>query len=261
MGNAVWILDGATGLSKERLFATAPSDAAWFVGAVDLELRAADWRDETAVLISRAMRRVHKRFLDEALAPHERASVWPSASFALVRSTGGYVEFANLGDCRILWSGPDNLVKCFGSSRVTELDGMIVSEIRRLHLMGTTDQDAVWRAIILKIEANRKLRNAPGGYWILDVEGRGLVGLQATRVESSLIDKCLMCTDGFYRLVDTYRRHTDQSLLLETRNIGVGALIATVREIERRDQHGIEFPRIKSRDDATAVYMEVAPRP
>ena len=254
VSTAVWILDGATGLSKERLFPAAPSDAQWFASAVDSELRNSDWSKATRPLLQSAMQRVRHRFHREAVGRIEQVSLWPLASFALIRICEGGIEFANLGDCRILWSPPDGrAVKSFGSSRVTELDGNVVKEIERLHHEGYTNHELVRQAIVPMIEANRKLKNTLEGYWILDVSGEGIPHLQTTVVDAADVETVLLCTDGYYRLVDTYHRRTDQSLLSDSVNDGVSAMIRELREIERMDEECLEFPRMKPSDDATGV--------
>jgi hypothetical protein len=250
---AVWILDGATGLSKERLFPAAPSDAQWFVSAVDSELRHSDWSQATVPLLQSVMQHVRRRFHCEAVGRIEDGSLWPFASFALIRVCGGRVEFVNLGDCRILWRSPDGrAVKSFGWSRVTELDASVVREMERLQREGYTSHESVRKAVLPMIEANRKLKNTPG-YWILDITGEGISHVQTTLVEAADIETVLLCTDGYYRLVDTYHKRTDQSLLSDSVNIGVAAMLREIREIEQRDPHCLEFPRIKPSDDATAV--------
>jgi hypothetical protein len=184
----------------------------------------------------------------------EQVSLWPLASFALIRIREGRIELANLGDCRILWKPPDGrAVKSFGSSRVTELDGNVVKEIERLHREGYTSRELVRQAIVPMIEANRKLKNTPEGYWILDVSGEGVSHLQTTVLDAADVETVLLCTDGYYRLVDTYHRRTDQSLLSDSVNNGVSAMIRELREIERMDEQCLKFPRMKPTDDATGV--------
>ena len=254
VSTAVWILDGATGLSKERLFPASPSDAQWFVSAVDSELRSSDWSKATRSLLQSVIQRVRHRFHCEAVGRTDQVSLWPLASFALIRVREGGVEFANLGDCRILWRSPDGrAVKSFGSSRITQLDGNVIKEIERLHREGYASHELVRQAIVPMLEANRKLKNSPEGYWILDVSGEGISHLQTTVIDAADVDTVLLCTDGYYRLVDTYHRRTDQSLLSDSANSGISAMIRELREIERMDEQCLKFPRMKPSDDATGV--------
>jgi hypothetical protein len=253
VSTAVWILDGATALSKERLFPAAPSDAQWFVSAVDSELRHSDWSSATIPLLQSVMERVRRRFHREAVGQIDQVSLWPFASFALIRVCGGGVEFVNLGDCRILWRPPNgHAVKSFGSSRVTDLDGNVVKEIERLHREGYASHEAVRKAVLPMIEANRELKNTEG-YWILDITGEGILHVQTMVVEAADVETVLLCTDGYYRLVDTYHKRTDQSLLSDSVNLGVSMMLREIRELERGDEHCLTFPRIKPADDATAV--------
>jgi len=259
VARAVWILDGATGLSKERLLQSADSDAQWFVQAVDAELRNADWSAPTGQLLRGAMRGVFDRFRLESREGSE-PTLWPFASFALIREIDDHIELVKLGDCRILWrkrrSGD---VQSFGSSRVTELDAGVVREIKRLHRDGITDNADIWKAIAPVIQANRNLKNRPGGYWILDLTGEGLGHLQTMQIDPSDVDKALLCTDGYYQLVDTYAERTDESLFDNSVDKGIASLIQSIREIERTDDRCLMFPRIKPSDDATGVLAVVRP--
>src|SRR6185437_10064785 len=251
VASAVWILDGATGLSKERLLQSADSDAQWFVQAVDAELRNADWSVPTGQLLRGALRRVFERFRSESREGSE-PTLWPFASFALIREFDDRIELVNLGDCRILWKKrSSDEVQSFGSSRVTELDAGVVREIKRLHSEGITDNADIWKAIAPIIQTNRNSKNRPGGYWILDLTGEGLDHLQTMQIGPSDVDKVLLCTDGYYRLVDTYAKRTDKSLFDNSVGKGIANSIRSIREIERSDDRCLAFPRIKSSDDAT----------
>src|SRR6185437_8488701 len=179
-------------------------------------------------------------------------TLWPFASFALIREFDDRIELVNLGDCRILWKKrSSDEVQSFGSSRVTELDAGVVREIKRLHSEGITDNADIWKAIAPIIQTNRNSKNRPGGYWILDLTGEGLDHLQTMQIGPSDVDKVLLCTDGYYRLVDTYAKRTDKSLFDNSVGKGIANSIRSIREIERSDDRCLAFPRIKSSDDAT----------
>jgi serine/threonine protein phosphatase PrpC len=221
-------------------------------------LRTADWGQSTAGLLSSVMRKVATRFRDEAAGAAGEAVWWPFASFAMVRLLGDQIEFSNLGDCRILWkrAGYDE-VFAFGWSRVTRLDGEVVAQIKELHGAGQTDNEEIWQAIGPMIQANRSLKNRPGGYWILDLPGEGLPYLQTMRIEVADVERILLCTDGYYRAVDTYHLQKDHSLVEQSLSLGVDQMISAIRACEREDGRCLKIPRIKVSDDATCVLVGV----
>jgi len=67
----------------------------------------------------------------------------------------------------------------------------------------------------------------------------------------------LLATDGFYRLVDTYGMLTAGELMQAALERGLAPLYAELRRIEDGDPECLAFPRLKARDDATAVLVEV----
>jgi len=174
----------------------------------------------------------------------------------MVRMLADHIEFTNLGDCRILWqrAGFED-VYGFGWSRVTRLDQEVVAEITKLHHARQTDNEVVWRAIAPNIQANRSWKNLPGGYWILDLTAEGLSHLQIMRLEAAEVKHVLLCTDGYYRAVDTYHLQTDKSLVEQSAKIGIRQMIQAIRTCERSDERCVRFPRIKPSDDATGVLL------
>src|SRR6185369_7367027 len=144
VGNAVWIMDGATGLSVERMFPDAPSDAAWFVASVDAGLRAADWQRTARECLRQAVAATEERFHKEAESPPCDMSSWPSGAVTILTARVGGVELVNLGDCKLLFRGADRgPMRSFGTSALTTLDGMLVDGIVRLQAEGIFEPAAL----------------------------------------------------------------------------------------------------------------------
>ncbi len=64
-------------------------------------------------------------------------------------------------------------------------------------------------------------------------------------------------TDNFYRLVDTYRMLTAGELMQAALERGLGPLYAELRHLEDADSECLAHPRLKARDDATALRARV----
>jgi serine/threonine protein phosphatase PrpC len=103
---------------------------------------------------------------------------------------------------------------------------------------------------------HRALMNRPEGYWTTDLSGRGLDHIEIERMSARAGDHFLLMSDGFYRLVDTYRRYTYATLIEEAQR-GLPQLLRDLREIEDADPECRKYPRLKPRDDATAVLVRV----
>src|SRR5580704_5287723 len=98
---AAWIMDGATGLSDERMFPHAPSDAAWFAAAIDSRLREADWSRPARDCLRDAVKAIETRFREEALNAPSDMSLWPSGAITIVSVREATVQLVNLGDCKL----------------------------------------------------------------------------------------------------------------------------------------------------------------
>jgi hypothetical protein len=69
----------------------------------------------------------------------------------------------------------------------------------------------------------------------------------------------LLATDGFYALVEDYKRYGDRELIATAQTIGLATLARELRHIENDDPNGERFPRMKKSDDATALLVRVEP--
>lgn len=256
--DAAWILDGATGLSQQKIFTQAGSDALWFVTAVGDALQAASPDIPVADLLAHVSSTVKDRFFLEANDVPEAAHLWPTASFAAVRLNETGADLINLGDCRIIYRDRQSRRTVgFGSSAVGGLEQQLTKEIERLQARGIVEPSEIWTRLLPQLSRNRELMNRPEGYWILDVLGKGIAHTQYTTVPHELADGFLLMTDGFYRLVDNYRQFTAGSLFDAVQSKGLAALGDKLRDVEASDPKNLRFPRIKTRDDATAVFVEI----
>lgn len=64
----------------------------------------------------------------------------------------------------------------------------------------------------------------------------------------------LLCTDGYYRAVDSYGLHDNESLMAASA-ASVTDVLASLRKVEAADPDCIRHPRFKPADDATAVML------
>lgn len=254
---AVWVLDGATGLAEERVL-PGPSDALWFVEQVDGGLRERAINGNTPADVLRPIvRQTREAFARAALRPDAAAVDLPGGALAMLRLVEDTVELSSLGDCRIVHRDAEGIVSCFGTSKVTALDDLLVEEAVRLQGLGLS-QEAIWQRVLPMTRRHRALANQPHGYWRLDLDERALAHIEVERMQARPGDAFLLLSDGFYRLVEVYRRHSYETLLETAQQQGVAPLAAELRAIEAADPECRRFPRLKPRDDATAVLVRLA---
>jgi hypothetical protein len=70
----------------------------------------------------------------------------------------------------------------------------------------------------------------------------------------------LLCTDGYYRAVDYYALHSEESLLeASLASGGVDDVLNSIRAVEASDPACVKYLRFKPADDATAVALRKRP--
>jgi hypothetical protein len=100
---AAWILDGATGVSPQRLF-PGPSDPAWFAATADVLLaRLTRENANGTALLRQLVLELHEACTAAALAPLAETEIeLPSASLAVAQLGGSDIDLLMLGDCKLL---------------------------------------------------------------------------------------------------------------------------------------------------------------
>lgn len=257
-GVAVWVLDGATGIG-DRPHIAPPSDAAWFVGEVSGALSAGF---AAGLSTLHAIAQSARAAVDAArrIAPIDHLDSYelPCASLTLVQSIGDdALEFANLGDCRLVWSLGEGAAQPYGTSGVTALDARMEQRIAADLARGLSPEEVRIASKAMARE-HRKLINRPDGYWILDLTGAGVPHTERTVLRTDQPLDLLLMSDGFTRLTDLYGVHDHDSLLRAARTEGLTALYDRLRAIEADDPECRTYARHKVRDDATAVLLRFA---
>jgi serine/threonine protein phosphatase PrpC len=256
--HAAWVLDGATGLAPARVL-PGPSDARWLVGEVDARLSASLRGD-----LARSTQSILREVVAGAAAAFERGALrrdvapgeMPCACLLMARVIGETLELGNLGDCRLVHRGVDGAATVFGTSRLDAFDRAAMDEARRLRAADPSlTRAALWEALLPVIRAHRALMNQPNGYWILDLSERFLPHIETVRLPARAGDVLLLVSDGFHRLVELYGRYTYPALLEEALRSGLAALGQEL--IEDADEECRTHPRLKPRDDASALLVEL----
>jgi hypothetical protein len=268
---SAWVLDGATGLGGDDLIAGEPA-AAWLARAYDQRLRAAGARKLAApsALFARVITEVAAEFKAiRARAPRHRYEQ-PSAGMIFVQlRKAGRLEWASLGDCRAILRGCSGRMRVTpGSATLRRLDRKAITELaarRRAaeaHGMDPPYADLL-AAVRPTLRKHRGQLNRPGadGYWVLAGHTAAVGHLACGELpvpDRGDPVRGLLVSDGFYRLVDTFRRYGDAELLdAALRPGGLVALRDELRALEQADPECRNPLRLKPRDDATALLFQV----
>ena len=255
---AAWVLDGATGLSPQRLF-PGPSDPAWFAATADALLaRLTRGSDDSTTLLRRLVAELRDACAAAALVPLADTEIeLPSASLAVAQLAGGEIDLLMLGDCKLLLRQKDGRVEAFDQSSVAPFDAKVVEALRAIQAGGETTLSEIAPRLMPLIRANRQWKNRPGGYGVLTADPACLAFAETARRPAADTTHLLLATDGFYRLVDTYGMLTAGELMQAALERGLAPLHAELRGLEDADPECLAHPRLKARDDATAMLVTV----
>jgi hypothetical protein len=245
-------------LSAQRLF-PGPSDPAWFAATADALLtRLTRTGDDGPTLLRRLVPELHEVCAGAALAPLADTDIeLPSASLAVAQVVGGELELVMLGDCKILLRRQDGRVEPFDQSSVAPFDAKLVDALRAIQAGGETDLRKITPRLTPLIRENRRWKNRPGGYGVLTADPACLAFAETARRPAADTTHLLLATDGFYRLVDTYHMLTAGELMQAALERGLAPLHAELRRLEDSDPECLAHPRLKARDDATALVVRV----
>jgi len=255
---AAWILDGATGLSPQRLF-PGPSDPAWFAETADALLaRLTREGHDGLALLRRLVAELQEACAAAALAPLADTEIeLPSASLAVAQTVDADLQLLMLGDCKLLLRQRDGHVETFDESSVAPFDAKLVDALRAMRAGGKAPLSEITPRLTPLIRQNRLCKNRPGGYGVLTADAACLAFAETAHRPAAGVTHLLLATDGFYRLVDTYHMLTAGELMEAALERGLAPLHAALRRLEESDLECLAFPRLKPRDDATALLVAV----
>lgn len=262
-GRFAWVIDGATGLSDERLTPGA-SDAAWLTAAMGEAFHAAAGRcDDPGALLAEAAEVTAARFRRERRRAPREAYEIPTAA-VLVLHAGSSLRIAELGDCAV-WialSGADPVRfggTDAGRARETESARRFVAEA------GGTGTGAATKtgtgggrspALLAHLRAVRSRANTPEGYATFAPDPACIAGLRRHELAGAT-GHALLLTDGFEAAIDDYGLVDGPGLLAAAHDLP--AMLARIRAVEAADPDRRRYPRFKRSDDATALHIRFCP--
>ncbi|NIX76383.1 hypothetical protein [Microvirga terricola] len=255
-GRHAWIIDGATGVSVQRL-PGASSDAAWLSGEISTKIQDLAASERAAEAIFGALEGEISRVFTKAIPPADAANDdhAPSACLGLIGLRSGLkgetvVEGSFLGDVVALVPTEQGVVR-WTDERAKPF------EKRTLAALGgaTREPGQVPEAVRRQILENRTKLNRPDGYWVVNPL-RSWAGREL-RFEARLApdQPIVLATDGFMRLVDVFATYSDASLHTALAQGRGEALMQELRDLESGDPMADAYPRVKTHDDATVLVI------
>jgi hypothetical protein len=253
---AAVVMDGATGLGDQLM--PGKSDAAWLAafGARRLMAYAREGASPGEA-VGAALFDAQTSF--EALRKRPPVDTWetPFSSMMFVAENAQGTEALWFGDCAALVKRADAPVEIVGDAlEKRQNEARRVAKLAEMH--GLSPAAGINRPEYM--EALRKARNFvnSNGHWAFGPDVRAADHVSSKRIDAPKGTALLLCSDGFLALASDYNAYDADALVAAARSKGLKALCEELREIEREDPEGREFPRFKTSDDATALLLRVA---
>ena len=253
--SAAWIFDGVTGING-RNFLGGTTDAAWFVAKAHAHLLQLAGLD---LPLPEILARLVKLLIRDFQTAAEGLDIPkdfdpPAACLILVKRYGETWKALRLGDSCLLARDGDGAHTIHSASPNNILDNWLSAEAAKRRDAGVLDIKLLVAEFRPQLLKGRKLRNTQGAYSIL--EAREAATEFAEYLDLGTPRDILLCTDGYYRAVDHYGLHTDETLIeASSSNGGVARVLASLRATEASDPTCQKYLRFKPADDATAVLL------
>jgi hypothetical protein len=252
---AAWVFDGVTGINGQN-YLPAGSDAAWIVAKAHGHLlKLAGLNLPLRDILSKLVQALIIDFNTAAEGlevPNDYDP--PAACLILVKRYGTAWKALRLGDPCLLARRNGGANTILAASPNNAFDHWLSTEAAKRRDAGFLDIKVLRAEFRPQLLQGRKLRNTPGGYSILEANPSAMEF--AEYLDLGIPEAVLLCTDGYYRAVDHYALHSDESLLKASSEAdGPDRVLRDIRALEAGDPDCQKYLRFKPADDATAVVL------
>jgi serine/threonine protein phosphatase PrpC len=254
---AVWVMDGVTVINDRNYLDPAGriTDAQWIVKKTQSFLQShVSGNAALADIYSTLVDHLVDEFVKATRAISLPADYDPPATcLILAKRYGADWHVLRCGDSAYIAEGTEGKIReAVSPSNYT--DSYITREAAKRRAAGMLNIDALLQEFRTELMRSRATRNTPAGYSILEAAEATKHFVTITNLGP--LKKLLICSDGFYRAVDTYQLYPHAHFLAACTD--VVPVLRQVRQVEAADPLCLKYPRFKHADDATAVYMEHA---
>ncbi|MFZ6653822.1 hypothetical protein [Undibacterium sp. TJN19] len=249
------VFDGASSVSGHDYLDAALGDPAWFVqqfsAALETVATPMTSQGDSMTLALHALHERHHALLVAAAMP---CYAWPIAALSWLRVQANGIDawLYALGDCKTF------LLNAEG--HVTDLDpyenpqeGLLKAAVEQLKHEGL-DEQARWARLLPMLRERRVAQNMSMQPSIVCMHPQGRFAAREHPVRLAGASSLLMMTDGFYRLVDHYHLHDDQSLMQTCTMHGLDVLMLQLRTHEAGETSA--GMSVKKADDASVAMLK-----
>jgi Protein phosphatase 2C len=253
--NAAWIFDGVTGING-KAYMPAATDAVWIVRCANAHLSTmARWDRPLPEILAALVAALQADWPEAAKGIALPADYDPpGACLTLVKKYADGWKALRLGDSLIITENDAVQVHPVPPTGLNDVEDMLKREARKRRDQGMWDVKALLKEFHEPLLASRRSRNTKDGLGILVCGPETLV--KPEYIDLGTPRSILLCTDGFYRAVDYYDMHSDESLLAACKVAGgADKVLRGIRAVEAGDPECKTYLRFKPADDATVVVL------
>jgi hypothetical protein len=255
-----FVLDGATGLGDAPLM-PGESDAAWVAHAArDLLLQQKGLGSDLRTIVGAVAQGIAARFEKERLREPQARWEMPWATLSLIGLEAGRLNIAYIGDSRVVIETHDDEIHNFGTNPSrTAFESRLAAKMIARRKSEALGMESIRATVLDDLRRARDTVNTPNGFWLLGADPAVAENVTVTSIALDGPATVLLATDGFYALVEDYKRYGDRELIATAQTLGLSILARELRHIEDDDANGERYPRMKKSDDATALLVRVEP--
>lgn len=258
----ILVLDGATSVADMNYIDAERGDVVWFVVQFCEALKTVIRHDRSQHdSVALALTALNADFVARTADVAMPLYAYPISALTWLRVTQAdgapTLQAYCVGDCKAFVRAPDGSVVDI-DPYVNPQEQVLQVEMARLRASGVRDAAASKAALMPMLRERRAQQNTAASPTVLCVAPRGPLAAREYALALDPAATVIAMTDGFHRLVDTYRLYTIEQLATLCVQEGLAAAHARLRDYEhqQRDAHGLS---VKRADDAAAIIA--APRP
>lgn len=253
------VFDGASSMSERHYFDQEQGDPAWFVRnfATSLEKMIdpkLSQEDSVTLALEKMRHQCHNR-LEIGTIPRY---AWPIAAITWIRllidSSAVTLLIYALGDCKVFLLDENKAA--------TDLDlyenpqeRILQAAVEKLRREGM-DENARREKLLPMLRERRESQNMSDQPSVLCLFPQGPFAARKHTVKINQGASLLAMTDGFYRLVDTYRLYSAEELMHRCASDGLEVLMKELRDFEANNL-ATGCAAVKKSDDASIAMVHL----
>lgn len=182
-----------------------------------------------------------------------------SACGVVVRIQPRWIEFAQTGDCMLAVYYTDGTIRIVTQDQLAHVDDKSKAVWAQGVAAGLTSKAELWEYVKSQISSGRRFANVPGGYSVLNGDPEFADFAEYGRISRTNIRALLLFSDGLYvpKPIDKSDRDGAIEVAALVQEKGLQPYIEWLTDLEESDPDCIQFPRMKTSDDKSAIWIEL----